>query len=77
MAVEAGFDSVEHFAAEHLRTLAHYPSLAEMKPLTEEELQESLAKCDRGMAEFEAGGGVDARKALEDMGRKRGFTLNG
>jgi hypothetical protein len=65
LAAEAGFDSVEHYVTEHLRTLAQHPSTTQFAPLTQEELQESLAMCDRGMEEAAAGKGMsvdDARR---------------
>ena len=66
LAAEAGFDSVEHYVAEHLRSLAHHPSAAEFAPLTEEDLQESLAMCDRGMEEAAAGKGMTVSEAHRD-----------
>ena len=77
MATQAGYESVEAFVAEHLRALASQTSLTQPDALSEEQLRDSLAMCDRGMDEIAAGGGVDAREALLEIGRKRGFSLDG
>ena len=50
-----------------------FPLLAEPD---EKDLQESLAMCDRGMAEIDAGGGVEAVGALKQLGAKHGFSTD-
>ena len=77
LATKAGYDSVELFVTEHVLTLAHHADPADLPPLSEEELRASLEMCDRGMAEIDAGGGRDARQALLEIGRRRGFSLDG
>jgi hypothetical protein len=77
LAVDAGYQSVELFVTEHVLALAHYPRVVNLGPLSEEELRASLDSCDRGMAEIDAGGGRDAREALLEIGRRRGFSLDG
>ena len=52
------------------------PATADFALLSDEQLQASLAMCDRGMAEIDSGGGRDAREALLEIGRKRGFPLD-
>ena len=54
----------------------HHPAPAELPPMSEQELRQSLNTCDRGMAEIDAGGGQDARQALLEMGRRRGFSVD-
>jgi len=43
--------------------------------LSPEQLQQSLAQCDRSMAEFNAGRGHDAEEAFLKLGRDRGYDL--
>ena len=43
--------------------------------LSPEQLQQSLAQCDRSMAEFDAGRGRDAEEAFLEFGRDRGYDL--
>ncbi|PQO44027.1 hypothetical protein [Blastopirellula marina] len=74
LAKETGFDSVESLVGEHLRFLANFESAREILALNERELSESLATCDRGIAELEAGAGQDAVTALQELGRRRGFS---
>lgn len=70
----AGYDDVQQYAAEQLAALAHQPTPEELPALSDAELQASLAMCDAGMAEADAGGGQDARQAMLDIGRLLGFT---
>ena len=72
MAGDAGYDSVECFVAEHILSLAHHS----VAPMSEQELRASLEMCDRGMDEIDAGGGRDAREALLEIGRRRGYSLD-
>lgn len=60
--------------AEHLVALAHQPTPDELPPLSAEELQASLAMCDTGMAEYEAGGGLSINEAHE-LSLQRLFNL--
>lgn len=45
-------------------------------PERPDDLAASLAMCDRGMAELDAGGGKDAIAAMEEIGRQRGYSIN-
>lgn len=74
LAKDTGFESVELLIGEHVRFLANHESAQTILALDQEELAASLAMCDRSMAELDAGGGVDAIAAMEQIGRERGFT---
>jgi hypothetical protein len=75
LASAAGYEDVEQFVADHVSVLSQQPTPEELPLLSPGELEESLAMCDRGMAEIDAGGGREAREALLEIGRKRGFNL--
>ncbi len=64
-AMAAGFDDVKLFIAEHLVALAHQPAREDFAPLSDEELEASLAMIDRSMEEFSAGGGLTLDQARE------------
>ncbi len=64
-AAAAGYDDVARYAAEHLVALAQQPTPSELPPLSEEELQASLAICDKSMAAYEAGGSLSLNEARE------------
>jgi hypothetical protein len=73
-ATVAGYDSLETYVSDVLLRLAGGSHLAEPSTPTEQELAASLEMCDRGMNEINSGGGIDAREALLEIGRKRGFS---
>ncbi len=62
-AAAAGYDNVERYAAEHLVALAQEPTPEELAPLSEEELQASLAMCDESVAQFDAAKGLSITEA--------------
>lgn len=65
-AAAAGYADVERCVTDHVIHLASQPSNDELPPMSESELQASLAMIDRSMAEFEAGKGMsldEARRA--------------
>ena len=66
LAAEAGYESVERFATEHLLALAHNPKEAEFAPLTDEELKVSLAMCDESMAQIDRGEGLTVEEARKE-----------
>lgn len=68
-ATAAGFANVEAFIV----ALAGEPTDDPRGPLAEDELRQSAADCERGIAEIEAGGGQDLRHALLEIGRQRGY----
>lgn len=65
LAAEAGYESVERYATDHLLALAHNPVGADFAPLNEEELQASLAMCDESMAQIERGEGMSTQEARQ------------
>ncbi|MCC7474673.1 MAG: hypothetical protein IT425_04715 [Pirellulales bacterium] len=62
-AAEAGFDNVEQFVTDHIRSLAQQTLGTEHPRLTPGELAASLALVDKSMAEFNAGGGLGLEEA--------------
>jgi hypothetical protein len=68
-ATAAGFASVESFIV----ALADEPTADPRGVLTEDDLRQSAADCERGIAEIEAGGGQDLSHALHEIGRRRGY----
>jgi hypothetical protein len=65
----AGYMNLDAFIA----ALAEEPTEDPRGPLTTESLRESVAECERGIAEIEAGGGQDVREALLELGLERGY----
>lgn len=61
----AGYDDVERYVTEHVMALAHHPTSAELQPLSDDELQASLAACDRSMTEFSEGKGLSVKAARQ------------
>ncbi|TWT87244.1 hypothetical protein Mal64_27820 [Pseudobythopirellula maris] len=45
-------------------------------PLSEEQLQDSLQRCDRAMAQARAGKGKDLRVAIAEIADKHGLDLD-
>ena len=63
-ATAAGFDNVEMYVTEFVRTLAERPAANDLfAPLTDDELAVSLAMIDRGMSEIDAGQGMSVDEA--------------
>jgi len=61
-AIAAGFDDVEAYVAEHVLALAHYgPEV--LAPMTDAELQASLAMCDESMAQIDRGEGISVEES--------------
>ncbi len=67
----AGYVDVSAF----IHAMADEPTEDPRGPLSEEELRESIAMIERGNAEIEAGGGMDAEEAFQKIGEKHGFKL--
>lgn len=77
LATEAGFETVERYAAAYLVEIAQQHALADLSRPTEAELRASLAMCDRGMAEANAGEGQDFREVLQAIANRHGLSLDG
>ncbi len=75
LATEAGYDSVEHYVTEYLVEFAQHHAVANLPPLSEQEIRASLAMCDQGMAEARAGKGKDFQEALGRIASKHGLNL--
>ncbi|MEO1498075.1 MAG: hypothetical protein AAFV43_13090 [Planctomycetota bacterium] len=73
LASAAGYASAEQYATEHLIALANDPELSELLNPSDEVLRASVEMCDRGMAEADAGLGVDARQAINEIADKYGL----
>lgn len=53
----------------------HTPAAGSLPQMSEEELNQSVAECERGIAEIRAGRGRAFRQAMLEIGRKRAFPL--
>ncbi len=67
----AGFINV----ATYLQSLADEAAFDLKCGMTDEELRQSAAECDRINEEMKEGGGHDAREALSELGKKFGFKM--
>lgn len=76
LATQAGFDSVELYAAAYLAEFAQHHAVAELPPMTDADLQASLAMCDRGMEEAKAGRGRDFRESLTGIADRLGLKID-
>ncbi|MEQ8211859.1 MAG: hypothetical protein RH917_18825 [Lacipirellulaceae bacterium] len=64
-ATAAGYSDVTVYVTEHVLALAEQPTSQEHPPLSEQQLQASLASCDLSMAQFEQGLGLTTEEARE------------
>lgn len=64
-ATAAGYSDVAVYVTEHVLALAEQPTTQEYPPLSEQELQASLASCDLSMAQFEQGKGFSTEQARQ------------
>ena len=63
-AAAAGFASVEQYVTQFVHTLAERPQIDDVfAPLSETELQASLAMIDQGMEQIRAGVGLSVEEA--------------
>ncbi len=72
VAKAAGYEDVPAF----IGALANEPSPDPRGPLSEKELLESAAMIERGNAEIEAGGGMDAEEAFRKIAEKHGLSFS-
>lgn len=59
-----------------ISALAEQPILDPRGELTDKELSDSVAMIERGNAEIEAGGGIDAEEAFERIRQKHSFVVD-
>lgn len=71
-AAEAGYDSVEKYASDHLLAIAQQPVIDELPPMTEEELQHSAALCDQGMEDAREGRTMSVEEARQRLTSRLG-----
>ena len=63
LALAAGYQDVEGYVTEHVLAIARQPAAEEFAPLSPADLAASLAMCDQGMAEMEAGASLSLEEA--------------
>lgn len=73
VAKAAGYEDIPAF----IGALANEPITDPRGPLTEKELRESVAMIRRGEEELVAGKYRDMKEALLEIGRKRGYSIEG
>ena len=71
VALAAGYEDVPALIASLAEEAVDDP----LGTVSAEQLQQSLAQCNRSMAEFDAGRGQDAEEAFLNLGRERGYDL--
>ncbi|MAT72050.1 MAG: hypothetical protein CMJ58_21300 [Planctomycetaceae bacterium] len=77
LAKAAGFEDVEGYASAYLSELVSCHVQADAAGVAGEELQASLAMCDQGLAELNAGKGKDLRQAVRDIAQQHGLDIDG
>lgn len=71
VAKAAGYEDIPAF----IGALANEPTSDPRGPLSEKELHESVAMIERGNAEIEAGGGMEAEEAFRKLAEKHGLSF--
>ena len=71
-AAAAGYSDVETYVSDFVRALASNPTAGSLLPLSQAELDESLANCDLGMEQIKSGKGLSIDQALERSANQLG-----